>query len=89
MSYMCDVAIDWVPSFYDIMVVHRRALPWLPCTSIFMNVFLIGNLPYKSFIRFGVLIVVGLVVYFLYGPQPTSYCIFRMADLCASQFSTY
>ena len=72
MSYMCDLAMNWMPGFDDI-VVHCRALPWLPCTSIFMNVFLIGNLPYKSFIRFGVLIVVGLVVYFLYGPHQTPY----------------
>ena len=52
-------------------LMHRRALPWLPCTSIFMNIFLIGNLPYKSFIRFGVLIGVGLVLYFLYGAPST------------------
>jgi hypothetical protein len=45
----------------------HRALPWLPCTSIFFNVFLMGNLPYKSFIRFGVLIGTGLIIYFLYG----------------------
>jgi len=61
--------------------MHRRALPWLPCTSIFMNIFLIGNLPYKSFIRFGVLIGVGIILYFLYGahsalsPAVTGGCI--------------
>ena len=36
-----------------------------------MNIFLIGNLPYKSFIRFGVLIGVGIILYFLYGPHWT------------------
>ena len=48
-------------------VCLHRAMPWLPCTSIFFNVFLMGNLPYKSFIRFGVLIATGLIIYFLYG----------------------
>ena len=60
--------------------MHRRALPWLPCTSIFMNVFLIGNLPYKSFIRFGVLIAVGLIVYFLYGLHTSLFAASRLGN---------
>ena len=49
-------------------------MPWLPGTSIYMNIFLVGNLPYKSFIRFGVLIAVGIILYFLYGLHTSCLC---------------
>ncbi|XP_004925382.2 cationic amino acid transporter 2 isoform X1 [Bombyx mori] len=42
-------------------------VPWLPGLSILINVYLMLNLDYMTWVRFGVWIVAGLVIYFSYG----------------------
>ncbi|KAL2340148.1 hypothetical protein Fmac_008088 [Flemingia macrophylla] len=46
-------------------------VPWLPSLSIATNVFLMGSLEYKSFIRFGACTVIMLIYYFFFGLHAT------------------
>lgn len=45
------------------------AVPWLPIISVLACVWLMINLPVDTWVRFGIWLVVGLVVYFCYGYQ--------------------
>ncbi|XP_053954407.1 cationic amino acid transporter 2 isoform X1 [Anastrepha ludens] len=42
-------------------------VPWLPGLSIFINVYLMVRLDVMTWVRFGVWIVIGLLIYFSYG----------------------
>lgn len=42
-------------------------IPWLPGISIVINVYLMMKLDYMTWVRFIVWIVIGLVIYFVYG----------------------
>ncbi|CAJ0916840.1 unnamed protein product, partial [Mesorhabditis belari] len=42
-------------------------VPFLPALSLFLNTFMLLNLPYLAWVRFGVWIGIGLLIYFLYG----------------------
>ncbi|KAL8468621.1 hypothetical protein ACS0TY_031715 [Phlomoides rotata] len=42
-------------------------VPWLPSASIALNIFLLGSIDYKSFVRFGVWTLLLLVYYFFFG----------------------
>ncbi|XP_076957328.1 cationic amino acid transporter 6, chloroplastic-like [Bidens hawaiensis] len=41
-------------------------MPWIPCVSIFLNIFLMGNLDGPSYARFGFFSAVAVVVYLVY-----------------------
>lgn len=41
-------------------------MPWIPCMSIFLNIFLLGSLDGPSYIRFGFFSAVAVLVYVLY-----------------------
>ncbi|GAU17981.1 hypothetical protein TSUD_50900 [Trifolium subterraneum] len=41
-------------------------MPWIPATSIFLNLFLLGSLDGPSYVRFGVFSVVAVLFYVLY-----------------------
>jgi basic amino acid/polyamine antiporter, APA family len=47
-------------------------VPWLPSASIAINVFLLGSIDYKSFMRFGFW-TAGLLVYYLFVGLHASY----------------
>ncbi|TKV92333.1 hypothetical protein SEVIR_9G156900v4 [Setaria viridis] len=47
-------------------------VPWLPSASIAINVFLLGSIDYKSFMRFGIW-TVALLVYYLFVGLHASY----------------
>ncbi|KAL5205310.1 hypothetical protein ABZP36_033519 [Zizania latifolia] len=42
-------------------------VPWLPSASIFINIFLLGSIDGKSFMRFGIWTVALLAYYFFFG----------------------
>lgn len=42
-------------------------IPWLPGISIIINIYLMMQLDYLTWVRFIVWILLGLIVYFLYG----------------------
>lgn len=41
-------------------------MPWVPCVSIFLNIFLLGNLDGPSYARFGFFSAIAVVVYIVY-----------------------
>ncbi|KAF5770532.1 putative amino acid/polyamine transporter I, cationic amino acid transporter [Helianthus annuus] len=41
-------------------------MPWIPCVSIFLNIFLLGNLDGPSYARFGFFSALAVVVYLAY-----------------------
>lgn len=42
-------------------------IPWLPGISIIINLYLMMMLDYMTWVRFGVWITLGLIIYFAYG----------------------
>lgn len=42
-------------------------VPWLPGLSIFINVYLMVRLDVMTWVRFGIWIAIGLLIYFSYG----------------------
>lgn len=42
-------------------------IPWLPGLSIVINVYLMMKLDYMTWVRFIVWIIIGLIIYFVYG----------------------
>ncbi|KAK6917089.1 Cationic amino acid transporter, C-terminal [Dillenia turbinata] len=51
-----------VPKHWGVPLV-----PWLPSTSIAINIFLLGSIDKDSFIRFGIWTLILLIYYFLFG----------------------
>nr|XP_043616804.1 cationic amino acid transporter 6, chloroplastic isoform X2 [Erigeron canadensis] len=41
-------------------------MPWIPCVSIFLNIFLLGNIDAPSYVRFGFFSAIVVLVYVLY-----------------------
>lgn len=75
-GYVVTVPI-WLLStvFLGLFVPQARApklwgvplVPWLPSTSIAINIFLLGSIDSKSFMRFGIWTVLLLIYYFFFG----------------------
>ncbi|XP_055693350.1 cationic amino acid transporter 2-like [Lutzomyia longipalpis] len=42
-------------------------VPWLPGLSILINIYLMTQLDWMTWIRFGIWIIIGLIIYFSYG----------------------
>ncbi|GFP88833.1 cationic amino acid transporter 7 chloroplastic [Phtheirospermum japonicum] len=49
------------PEFWGVPI-----MPWIPCVSIFLNIFLLGSLDGPSYVRFGVFSGLTVLVYVLY-----------------------
>ncbi|XP_022747103.1 cationic amino acid transporter 6, chloroplastic-like [Durio zibethinus] len=59
--FHCLVHQVWKPEFWGVPF-----MPWLPSISIFMNIFLLGSLDGKSYVRFGFFSALAVLVYVLY-----------------------
>jgi solute carrier family 7 (cationic amino acid transporter), member 3 len=42
-------------------------VPWIPCITIFVNIYLMSKLHYVTWVRFVVWMIVGYIIYFTYG----------------------
>lgn len=70
----CTVIAIGVVQLFNYMVPQVRKpefwgvplMPWIPCTSIFLNVFLLGSLDRPSYVRFGFFSGLAVLVYVLY-----------------------
>ncbi|KAJ0235188.1 Cationic amino acid transporter 6 [Hirschfeldia incana] len=47
-------------------------MPWTPCVSIFLNIFLLGSLDAPSYVRFGYFSGLIVIVYLFYGVHASS-----------------
>lgn len=73
------VAIAIVLSFQCVVPQARKPelwgvpfMPWTPCVSIFLNIFLLGSLDAPSYVRFGFFSGLIVLVYLFYGVHASS-----------------
>ncbi|KAK2634279.1 hypothetical protein Ddye_029071 [Dipteronia dyeriana] len=59
--FCCVVPQAHKPEFWGVPL-----MPWIPCVSIFLNIFLLGSLDGPSYIRFGFFSALAVLVYVLY-----------------------
>ncbi|KAK0591985.1 hypothetical protein LWI29_011309 [Acer saccharum] len=59
--FRCVVPQAHKPEFWGVPL-----MPWIPCVSIFLNIFLLGSLDGPSYIRFGFFSALAVLVYVLY-----------------------
>ncbi|KAK1572034.1 hypothetical protein Q3G72_026566 [Acer saccharum] len=59
--FRCVVPQVHKPEFWGVPL-----MPWIPCVSIFLNIFLLGSLDGPSYIRFGFFSALAVLVYVLY-----------------------
>ncbi|KAI7733426.1 hypothetical protein M8C21_003580 [Ambrosia artemisiifolia] len=67
------VAVGLVKLFIHMVPQARKPdfwgvplMPWIPCISIFLNIFLLGNIDAASYVRFGFFSGIIVLVYVLY-----------------------
>ncbi|XP_050546707.1 cationic amino acid transporter 2-like isoform X2 [Daktulosphaira vitifoliae] len=59
--------LNRLPQADENMYFKVPCVPLIPCFSIFLNIYLMMTLDYKTWIRFFVWIILGLLIYWLYG----------------------
>ncbi|EOA32014.1 hypothetical protein CARUB_v10015257mg [Capsella rubella] len=59
--FQCVVPQAIIPEFWGVPL-----MPWTPCVSIFLNIFLLGSLDAPSYIRFGFFSGLAVLVYVFY-----------------------
>ncbi|WCJ19113.1 cationic amino acid transporter 7 [Euphorbia peplus] len=70
----CTVIAIAIIQFFHWMVPQARKpefwgvpfMPWIPCVSIFLNIFLLGSLDAPSYLRFAFFSVLALLLYLFY-----------------------
>ncbi|GKV39740.1 hypothetical protein SLEP1_g47466 [Rubroshorea leprosula] len=60
--FHCMVPQARKPEFWGVPL-----MPWIPSTSIFLNIFLLGSLDGPSYVRFGIFSALAVLLYMLYG----------------------
>ncbi|XP_072174829.1 solute carrier family 7 member 14-like [Diadema setosum] len=63
----CIVNIIRLPQNPEKLKFMAPAVPFLPMLAIFVNVYLMLKLSYLTWIRFGIWLIAGLIIYFGYG----------------------
>lgn len=73
MGICTAIAIGVLQLFHHVVPQARKPefwgvplMPWIPSISIFLNIFLLGNLDRRSYVRFGFFSALAVVVYVLY-----------------------
>ncbi|CAL9220305.1 unnamed protein product [Arabidopsis halleri] len=59
--FHCVVPQARIPEFWGVPL-----MPWTPCVSIFLNIFLLGSLDAPSYIRFGFFSGLAILIYVFY-----------------------
>lgn len=59
--FHCVVPQARIPEFWGVPL-----MPWTPCVSIFLNIYLLGSLDAPSYIRFGFFSGLAVLVYVFY-----------------------
>ncbi|XP_011024173.1 PREDICTED: cationic amino acid transporter 6, chloroplastic-like [Populus euphratica] len=59
--FRCSVPLASKPEFWGVPL-----MPWIPCVSIFLNIFLLGSLGGPSYVRFVFFSALAVLVYVLY-----------------------
>ncbi|VVA97136.1 unnamed protein product [Arabis nemorensis] len=59
--FQCVVSQAMNPEFWGVPL-----MPWTPCVSIFLNIFLLGSLDAPSYVRFGFFSGLAVIVYMFY-----------------------
>ncbi|TYK11776.1 cationic amino acid transporter 6 [Cucumis melo var. makuwa] len=65
--FHCVVPQAWKPEFWGVPL-----MPWIPCASIFLNIFLLGSLDGTSYIRFVFFSILAVLIYMLYSVHSSS-----------------
>ncbi|XP_022133543.1 cationic amino acid transporter 7, chloroplastic-like, partial [Momordica charantia] len=65
--FHCVVPQARKPEFWGVPL-----MPWIPCASIFLNIFLLGSLDGTSYIRFVFFSILTVLVYVLYSVHSSS-----------------
>ena len=65
--FHCVTPQAWKPQHWGVPL-----MPWIPCASIFLNIFLLGSLDGTSYIRFVFFSILTMLIYVLYSVHSSS-----------------
>ncbi|KAM9333456.1 solute carrier family 7, member 3 isoform 1-T2 [Pholidichthys leucotaenia] len=69
---VCVVIICRQPQSKEALTFKVPLLPWLPLFSVFVNVYLMMQLDWGTWVRFTVWMILGFLIYFFYGIRNSS-----------------
>lgn len=62
-------------------------VPFIPAFSILVNLYLMFQLDISTWIRFGIWLIIGYIIYFTYGIHNSNECVKRKSDLCINSIA--
>lgn len=63
----CLICLSLQPKTSQVLSFKVPLVPYLPGASIFINMYLMLKLPFETWIRLGVWMTIGFLIYFCYG----------------------
>ncbi|KAM8742581.1 solute carrier family 7, member 3 isoform 1-T2 [Acanthopagrus schlegelii] len=69
---VCVIIIWRQPESKEALTFKVPLLPWLPLFSVFVNIYLMMQLDFSTWIRFSVWMAIGFAIYFFYGIKNSS-----------------
>ncbi|XP_013877707.1 solute carrier family 7, member 3 [Austrofundulus limnaeus] len=69
---VCIIIIWRQPENKEALTFKVPLLPWLPLFSVFVNIYLMMQLDFGTWVRFAVWMFIGFLIYFLYGVRNSS-----------------
>ncbi|VVC32910.1 Hypothetical protein CINCED_3A021110 [Cinara cedri] len=67
--FMIMIMLNRLPQSIENLTFKVPCVPLIPCLSIVLNLYLMMELNYKTWIRFGMGIIFGIFIYVMYGAQ--------------------